>query len=268
MTRRFRRRILICYSYVDEETANTTGLIKFSDNGSVIIGVDSTHTYNTSYGRPSVRINSTKTYNHGLFIADISHIPGGVCGTWPAFWTVGDDWPNHGEIDIIEGSNLETTDLSSLHTGETCSIAGDRETGILQATDCTYDVSTGNNSAGCSVSNRNSNSYGLGFNSDNGGVYAMQWTSDYIRIWFWPRDSIPADIEAGKPTPDTWGLPTANFQGSCDIDSNFISHRIVLNVDFCGDVDGNAWNSSCAAHTGVSTCVAYVANNPSAFADV
>lgn len=92
--------------------------------------------------------------------------------------------PSHGEIDILEGSNLQTTDLSSLHTAGTCSIAGDRETGILQATDCTYDVSTGNNGAGCSVSNSNSNSYGLGFSSDNGGVYVMQWTSEYIRIWF------------------------------------------------------------------------------------
>ena len=197
MTRRFRRPILIGYSYVDEDTANSTGLIKFSDDGSVIIGVDSTHTYNASepyvgingVGRPSVRITSTKKYNHGLFIADISHMPGGVCGTWPAFWTLGDGvWPYHGEIDILEGANDQTTDLSSLHTAGTCSIAGDLETGILQATDCTYDVSTGNNSAGCSVENPNSNSYGLGFNSDNGGVYAMQWTSDYIRIWFWPRN--------------------------------------------------------------------------------
>src|SRR5271163_2189760 len=101
MTCRFRRRILIWYSYVDEETANTTGLIKFSDTGSVIIGVDSTHTDNPSGpGRASVRLNSTKTYTHGLFIADISHMPGGVCGTWPAFWTVGDDFPSQGEIDI------------------------------------------------------------------------------------------------------------------------------------------------------------------------
>lgn len=267
MTRRFRRRILIWYSYVDEDTANSTGLIKFGADGSVIIGVDSTHTYNPNGpGRPSVRINSTKTYTHGLFIADISHMPGGVCGTWPAFWTVGDDFPNHGEIDILEGTNLNTTDLSSLHTGGTCSIAGDRETGILQAPNCTY--GNDSNPAGCSVANTNSNSYGLGFNSDNGGVYAMQWTSEYIRVWFWPRGAIPSDIEAGEPTPRTWGLPVSNFQGSCDIDSNFINHHIVLNTDFCGDLAGSTWNSSCAAHTGVSSCSVYVANNPSAFADM
>lgn len=82
---------LILYRYVDEDTANCTGLVKFGDDGSVIIGVDSAHTYDASQpyylinrvGRPSVRITSTQKYNHGLFIADIAHMPGGVCGTWP-----------------------------------------------------------------------------------------------------------------------------------------------------------------------------------------
>jgi len=77
---------LTTYSYVDEATAKADGLIKSGDDGSVIIGVDSTNTYDSTQpywlingvGRPSVRITSTKKYNHGLFIADISHMPGGV----------------------------------------------------------------------------------------------------------------------------------------------------------------------------------------------
>lgn len=36
------------------------------------------------YGRKSVRIESTATYNHGLIIADFSHLPKAQCGTWPA----------------------------------------------------------------------------------------------------------------------------------------------------------------------------------------
>jgi hypothetical protein len=31
-----------------------------------------------------VRIVSKKNWTHGLFIADIEHMPGGICGTWPA----------------------------------------------------------------------------------------------------------------------------------------------------------------------------------------
>lgn len=31
---------------------------------------------------------------------DIRHMPQG-CGTWPAAWEVGDDWPNQGEVDIV-----------------------------------------------------------------------------------------------------------------------------------------------------------------------
>ena len=48
-----------------------------------------------------VRITSKKTYNSGtLFLADIYSMPHG-CATWPAYWTVGPDWPNGGEIDIL-----------------------------------------------------------------------------------------------------------------------------------------------------------------------
>lgn len=36
------------------------------------------------YGRKSVRIESTAVYNHGLVIADFSHLPRAQCGTWPA----------------------------------------------------------------------------------------------------------------------------------------------------------------------------------------
>ena len=49
----------------------------------------------------SVRIQTKKTYNSGLFVADFFAMPHG-CAVWPAYWTVGDgDWPNTGEVDII-----------------------------------------------------------------------------------------------------------------------------------------------------------------------
>lgn len=79
-------------TYLDQPTAQNMGLISAADGSPVRIGVDYTNTYDgtKSYygvngvGRASVRISSNQVYNHGLFIADIAHMPGGVCGTWPA----------------------------------------------------------------------------------------------------------------------------------------------------------------------------------------
>jgi hypothetical protein len=98
----------------------------------------------------------------------------------------------------------------------------------------------------------------------------MQWTSEYIRVWFFPRGQIPADIDAGTPNPANWGLPAANMQGACVIDQHFQSHKIIMNNAFCGEYAGAAsvWNSatnSCAARTGYSTCNAYVAAQPADF---
>lgn len=76
--------------YVDQSTASSSGLID-TTSGNVYIGVDSSN--DTPDGRPSVRLTSTKAYNHGLVILDLEHMPEG-CGTWPAFWMVGPDWPN------------------------------------------------------------------------------------------------------------------------------------------------------------------------------
>lgn len=38
----------------------------------------------------------SKLIGKGVFIADIAHMPGGACGSWPAFWMFGPNWPNSG----------------------------------------------------------------------------------------------------------------------------------------------------------------------------
>lgn len=53
--------------------------------------------------RKSVRITTQFTYTGGLVLMDAVHMPAG-CGTWPAFWSNGPNWPAGGEIDIVEGS--------------------------------------------------------------------------------------------------------------------------------------------------------------------
>ena len=91
------------------------------------------------------------------------------------------------------------------------------------------------------------NNIGYQFSANRGGVYAMEWTSVAIKIWFFPRDAIPATITTGAQTLDTsqFGVPMANFEGSCDIDQYFVDHRLVFDIDFCGSYAGGTWREHC-----------------------
>ncbi|KAI9847413.1 MAG: hypothetical protein M1837_002602 [Sclerophora amabilis] len=247
--------------YVDESTAQGGGLIQ-TNSDSVYIGVD--HDNQAPSGRQSVRLTSKNSYTHGLFIADIAHFPGGICGTWPALWTLGPDWPSSGEIDILEGVNDNAKNQYTLHSAPGCSMSGGTQTGEEISTICDAAV---NGNAGCSVADSSSTSYG-DFNDGEGGVFAVEWTSEHINLWFFPRSNIPGDALGSNPDPLAWGTPVANFQGPCDIDSKFKEHQIIFDTTFCGDWAGNVWTgSTCAANTGSSTCIDFVANNPAAFTD-
>jgi hypothetical protein len=60
--------------------AQSAGLVN-TNNNQVYMGVDHTNSVSTSSaGRPSIRVSSNKVYTHGLFIADIAHMPGSICG--------------------------------------------------------------------------------------------------------------------------------------------------------------------------------------------
>ncbi|KAH8649849.1 concanavalin A-like lectin/glucanase domain-containing protein [Xylariales sp. PMI_506] len=267
-------------TYVNETVAQDAGLISF-DGDYAVMSVDN-HTVldnwnKTSYygingiGRQSVRIESTYQFTHGLVIADIAQTPGGICGTWPSFWTYGSNWPYEGEIDIIEGANDQAGNWMTLHTGNSFSIAnpfpGPAEASV-SAHDCNYYSDSGINSVGCKFVDTDS-TFGTSY---PGGVWAMQWTSDVIKVWFWPYDSVPTDVAGGCPDPDSseWGTPRANFiasQLSNPIDSIFRDHRLVFDTTFCGDFGDATW-SSCAADLGASaygSCAEYVAKTPTAF---
>jgi hypothetical protein len=250
-------------SYANATLANDAGFAGYSDGG-VYIGVDHT-TLNPAGGRRSVRVTSNKEYTHGLFIADIAHMPGGICGVWPAFWTFGPNWPSLGEIDIIEGINDQTTDAITLHTSAGCTMSssGSLPSSFLANDNC----NDGDAGTGCSFGTADTQGYGTGFNAIGGGVYSMEWTSSAISVYFFPRGGIPTDITNGTPNPSNWGTPTASFSGSgCDIDSHFMNHNIVFDTTFCGQWAGSNWSSgSCASLA--NTCDAYVGANPEAFAE-
>ncbi|EMC95079.1 glycoside hydrolase family 16 protein, partial [Baudoinia panamericana UAMH 10762] len=262
--------------YVNANVAEQNGLITTPD-GTAVISVDSTNVYpNGGPGRPAVRLISDNTYTHGLFIIDLAHMPWG-CGTWPAYWLLGPNWPNNGEIDIIEGIHTSISNDITLHTSPGCTVNGAGQTATYESWDC----STGSATGGCGTTINGSlipNNYGDPFNKNGGGVYATEWTSAYIKTWFFPRGSIPASISNGAPDVTAFGKPSANMGSgggySCNIDAHFNNMSIIINTDFCGTWAGEAYgqwpNCPLNATRGDNvwaSCVDFVGLNPQNFTD-
>jgi hypothetical protein len=249
-------------NYVDGDTAFGMNLASADDN-IIRVGADSTES-NPDGGRKSVRMVSNKAFTRGLIIGDFNHMPGSICGAWPAFWMTGPNWPNQGEIDIIEGVNNDDATAVTLHTGPGCTISNegtDPATELKEA-----DCNAGNGFTGCGQQTFNPLNYGDGFNNNEGGVYATEWTSEFIAVWFFPRGSIPQDIADGNPNPSSWGFPIAKFVGTgCDIDSIFRDHQIIINTTFCGDWAGSVWDSNEICKARAPTCNEFVGNNPQEF---
>ncbi|RMY91160.1 hypothetical protein D0862_09787 [Hortaea werneckii] len=255
--------------YVTKDVAWQNGYVQEGDQA--IMSVDTTNKWPRGGDRrPATRIISNNAYTHGLFILDLEHMPWG-CGTWPAYWLLGPDWATNGEIDIIEGVNTGMSNSISMHTEAGCTIAGSGQTATFQTSNCDHNA---NGNSGCGSlldDSKIPNNYGESLNNNGGGVYATEWTSEYIKHWFFPRGGIPENIASGEPDPATWGIPTVNAQGSCDIDSNFNNMSIIINTDFCGAWAGWVYQSQfpeCPQNmsaNSLDSCVDFVGNNPSYF---
>ncbi|KAL8791250.1 MAG: hypothetical protein Q9213_000207 [Squamulea squamosa] len=235
--------------YVDYVDGTSSGLFSQS-GGSVRLSVDSTNVA-SGRGRQSVRLTSRASYNHALIVIDIAHMPGNICGVWPAFWSTGPAWPSNGEIDVIEGVNLQSTNKMTLHTDPGCTINGK---------DC-------QGSQGCSI---DSGPYGDSINSAGGATYALEWTSEGMNIWGWSGGAAPSDALGNAPDPSGWGTPTGSFpSGSgCNVDAFFKDQQIVFDTTFCGVWAGEVWADDPKCSGLAATCQEYVQNNPEAFADV
>jgi len=117
------------------------------------------------------------------------------------------------------------------------------QTGKALTTNC-YNGTDGN--SGCGVQGPQE-SFGQTFNSNGGGVYAVELRDEGIRTWFFPRGKVPADVvtwstnpkNGGNPDPSKWSEPLADFPNTnCDIGKHFKSQRIIANIDLCGQLAG------------------------------
>jgi Glycosyl hydrolases family 16 len=150
----------------------SSNLIEINNAGNAIMRVDTTP--QVTGNRNSVRIQTQYTFTGGLLIMDSVHMPTG-CGTWPAFWTNGPNWPTTGEIDIVEGVNNYTNNQATVHTGTGCDLPTSNAAAlgisgsVVGGTNCAA-LQTGNE--GCGVRASQTNSFGAAFNNAGGGVFA------------------------------------------------------------------------------------------------
>lgn len=227
------------------------------DGKTLTLAVDDFTPLKSGQNRDSVRISSKKTYNSGLFIADFAAMPA-ACGAWPAWWSVGPNWPHGGEIDVIEGVDVKGSNRMTLHTGDSCTIDRAQQTGKAAGTECKS--SNGDNN-GCGVIDPDPTSFGQGFNQAQGGVFAHEWLPESgIRIWHFQRSNIPSDITSGSPNPANWPAPAAAFPASpgCDFAKQFTDHVLTIDTTICGDWAGSSGSYSASGCPG--TCADIVAN--------
>jgi len=251
-------------TYVGREKAEKLGLIKVVDHQES----DGSNNYDTDeyvslsskagesydeYGnrfRDSIRLEGKRRFDHGLILLDVAKMPTG-CGVWPAFWSTDEtNWPDHGEIDIVEPINTQTIAKTALHTSEDCDMYAhvsrwnwtghwDSATGLpdtftglpnfntsLEADNCWTQTPHQWANQGCvAISDRN-DTIGAPMNERGGGVYALEWDprNEYIRSWVFPRDEIPSNLQealleqqgngnepATRPDPSEWPTPYAYF---------------------------------------------------------
>lgn len=253
-------------NYLDQSSAESSGLVKVTEKGTIYIGVDHDTTLSPSgKGRDSVRVGTHKYYGQSLVIADIAHMPGNVCGSWPAFWTVGREWPSDGEIDIIEGVNMQDHNEIVMHTAGTCALedSPDKMSGMINATTCGEALGP----VGCVIEGHKG-SYGDSFNAQGGGVYALEWTEEFLKIWFFPRHAIPDSIKSGDPDVHEFGLPMALVQEGCDVANSFKEQSFVFDVTFCGDWAGGVFGEQgcpMSSPDSFASCTNYVAQHPEKF---
>lgn len=255
-------------NYVDESTAWNDKLVAVKHNKAHI----RVSQEGNGPTRDSVKLVSKQQYTEGLYVFDVERMPQ-VCGAWPAIWTTGDNWPQGGEIDILEVVSHQSKNSFSVHTGEGCWAGSSGYTGramlaTQNALNCNADATS---SQGCGFRTARNNTAGIGANAHGGGVYVMEWSSAGIKAWMFERDSIPKDLTNKAPNPSSWSTPDMYISASsCDPSTYFTPQNFIVNTELCGTWPDGVWaqdnsyagqsEGSCASTTGFATCAEYVAS--------
>jgi hypothetical protein len=105
------------------------------------------------------------------------------------------------------------------------------------------------------------------YNNNGGAVVVMQWTSDYIKMWLFPKNKpIPASLQNINTMPDVceFGLPDAAFYG-CNFNEYFSEQQLVFTNTFCGDYAGASGVYPQGTSQCPNSCSTQVQDNPSSY---
>ena len=102
-----------------------------------------------------------------------------------------------------------------------------KDSSVLETDNCYINAPGQGDNQGCAFNDHAPNNFGKPFNEIGGGVYATEWTSDVVNVWFFSRGDIPEDLNGPSPDPTAWGKPNAQFKGTCDFTKLLKEQRFV-----------------------------------------
>jgi hypothetical protein len=204
-------------------------------------------------------MSTRRSWKHFLAAMRFNHVPYGP-GIWPAFWSNGlGRWPDSGEVDILEYANDHRNKVS-LHTGSVNRCKLDpREVNkcrrMPDANNMSYNCQTlyrpEDPLLGCGPNHASGHRTGRSW-SKTPGVVAVEWVNEFVKVFFFPEQEIPADLSIGKPQPNTWDkyiisfFPFASSEarspGSCPKDP-LQPQKLLLNIELCGDWAGHTFRA-------------------------
>lgn len=187
-----------------------------------------------------------------------------------------DDYPDGGEIDILEGANDQYPyNLATLHTKSSCTIPSsiDSSSGVVTNTNCSA-FTTGNVGCQIAMNGTSTSTFGTPLNKVGGGIFAMQralgTAGDGISVWAWNQgdESIPSSLKSGSQSVDSssWGTPAAHFPvANSQCASNFAAHNLVINIDVGGDLPIGTYDVSSNCKSTYGALSSQVGFNGSSF---
>lgn len=118
----------------------------------------------------------------------------------------------------------------AVHTMDGCVVERSdyyKDSSVLETDNCYINAPGQGDNQGCAFNDHAPNNFGKPFNEIGGGVYATEWTSDVVNVWFFSRGDIPEDLNGPSPDPTAWGKPNAQFKGTCDFTKLLKEQRFV-----------------------------------------
>lgn len=267
--------------YVDSGTSETQGLVTIVNNQMRLkLGARSdTGCVQSTEGTkfPNMCIDSVKFKSRfdllptKMVILHAEQIPENQ-PLWPAFWMTTSDprtqWPNGGEIDIVETVADVVGNASTLHSGVNCQVKDPARgpAAISEHSNCNQPSGTLAAGTGCGVTQTVSS-------SKKNGTFACIWTVNEsftkgnISMFYWPYDSKDASFEHGPlgndPDPDTWNkFQYADFElGDACTPDHFSAMSLVLNIQACGDWAGTVFiNPNNPNEKGKDACSQFISS--------